>query len=112
MLSGEGGLALGATGAGEETKYQVGSRKWEVGSRRTADSRIVGPRCQIEFLKSINHEITQSPNSLERRCLFFQILRSFAEFTLSPFTLFRAVRKWRANGLRMTTQKLCRDLAF
>ena len=27
---------------------------------------------------------------------------SFAEFALRPFTLFRAVRKWRANGLRMT----------
>ena len=31
-----------------------------------------------------------------------QMQGSFAEFALRPFTLFRAVRKWRANGLRMT----------
>jgi hypothetical protein len=32
----------------------------------------------------------------------FRKSRSLAEFILSPFTPFRAVRKWRANGLGMT----------
>jgi len=31
--------------------------------------------------------------------------RSFAEFTLSPFASFRAVRERRANGLRMTSRE-------
>ena len=34
-----------------------------------------------------------------------KLSRSFAEFILSPFTPFRAVHKWRANGLRMTSLK-------